>query len=239
MTNPNTSTSAAMLEKVRKLIAQADSVAGTPEADIFQAKAMELMAKYQIDQAMLRGADDRTQAVAQIVELSGRYVDMQLVLLHSLSRANWCSLVQLDKRRLHLFGMPGHVETTLFLFRQLVASMGAQAAKARPPYPVEHSGELRVYRRSFMRGFASEVGSRLRAAQRVNREATAGGERGELVLVSDAKKAEAAMRAQYPRLRTARSSGRVDAYGAQAGKAAGSRADIGQSRVGGKLAIGR
>ncbi|MEV4705532.1 DUF2786 domain-containing protein [Actinoplanes sp. NPDC049316] len=46
-----------LLERVRKLLAKAESPACTPaEAEAFTAEAAELIAKYGVDQALLAGA---------------------------------------------------------------------------------------------------------------------------------------------------------------------------------------
>jgi hypothetical protein len=57
-------------DKIAKLLAQAESVAGTPEADAFIGRATQLMMKYQIDEAMIAAARGLQGKKEEIIEVT-------------------------------------------------------------------------------------------------------------------------------------------------------------------------
>lgn len=235
-----------MQDKVRKLLAQAEDRAGTPEGDVFQAKAFELMAQYDITEASARsGREMSADAEGREFKIVGKYAETQMLLLNAIAMQSYCQVVKVSNSVCQVYGMPTHLENVYDLFYRLAPSMVAQAGKARPSYEVRDSGELRVFRRSFMRGFAMEVSERLKkariAAEQAQRDqTTGGGSAGALVLMDDAKRARAAMVKAHPRLRQGRSAARTDHGGTYQGREAGARANLGRSTslAGSRRALG-
>lgn len=230
-----------MQDKIAKLLAQAEDRAGTPEGDVFQAKAFELMAQYDIDEASARaGQTVPADAEQMTITLTGRYVETQMLLLNAIAMQSYCQVIKTANDTCQVYGMRTHLDNVYDLFNRLAPSMVAQAGRARPSYPTSHSGELRVFRRSFMRGFAYEVSERLakarREAEAAQRAASGGESTGALVLVDDAQRAQIAMRKAHPNVRQGRSAARSDLGGTAQGRSAGSRANLNRSTsLGGSL----
>ena len=221
----------AMQDKIAKLLAQAEDRAGTPEGDVFQAKAFELMAQYDIDEASARaGQTIPTDAESLQVKFTGRYVETQMILLNVIAMQSYCQVIKTSNDVCKVYGMRTHLDNVYDLFNRLAPSMVAQAGRARPSFPTNHSGELRVFRRSFMRGFALEVRDRLAKARQeaeAAQRATNGGESsGALVLVDDAKRAQVALIKDHPNVRQTRSAARSDSGGTAQGRNAGARANL-------------
>ncbi|WP_280276601.1 DUF2786 domain-containing protein [Nocardia wallacei] len=227
-----------MLDKVRKLLAKAESVAGTPEADVLNAKAFELIAKYGIDETAARANAGEGPAPIEMVRfsLNGQYLREQAFLFQILAAALHCEPMMLNDYSLQVaYGTAGHIERLRVLFATLAPQMLAGAARQRPTRYATVG--VKAFRMSWMRGFYTEIGARLREA-----ESTAAAESGtgtELVLLDDAKRAMAALDAEHSGLYADVSRrSRHDGDAADAGAAAAQRVNLGQAGVGGRRAIG-
>ncbi|WP_280186312.1 MULTISPECIES: DUF2786 domain-containing protein [Nocardia] len=239
--NTTTATRADMLDKVRKLLAQAENVAGTPEADVFNAKAFELIAKYGIDETAAREQSGRGPAPIEMVEflITGQYQTQQAALLHVLAKALHCAPLsdgRIPGRNNQLvYGTTGHIERLRVLFATLMPQMLAGAARVRP-----HQGArvgTKAYRTSWMRGFAATVDERLTAAE--NNAATESEPGTALVLVNDSKRAVAAMHDEFGgQIKKTVSRVRHDNAAAAAGAAAARRVNLGQTGLNGRRALG-
>lgn len=224
------------LERIRKLFAKAESVAGTPEAEVLLERAYHLLAKYGVDEALARSAPDGGASEVTVLDhvVSGRYQPDQVALVAALAGALHCRAVvapAADGRRVvHVVGVRRHVERVAMLAGALSGVMLAAAARQRPA-----SGVSAVsHRKSFMAGFAFEVGRRLEAAERsaVRESADAAG--AGIVLRSDAQRAAAALRERFPRTAPGRRR-RIAATGLAEGRRAGGAVDLGQRRFAGGL----
>lgn len=247
MTTSNTTaaTRTDMLDKVRKLLAQAENVAGTPEADVFNAKAFELIAKYGIDETAAREQNGQGPAPIEMAEflITGQYQSQQATLLQVLAKALHCAPLgdrRIPGRNIQLvYGTTGHIERLRVLLATLTPQMLLGAARVRP-----HQGArvgTKAYRTSWMRGFAVTVHERLTAAE--NNAADESEPGTALVLVNDSKRAVAAMHGEFGgKIKTTVSRVRHDADAAAAGAAAASRVNFGQSGqtgLNGRRALGR
>lgn len=222
-----------MAEKVAKLLRQAEDVAGTPEELVFQERAFALLAKYGLDEAKVRQLNE-DQGVAQpgtvkvdLVVAKGKYVPMQVTLLGQLAFALHCRVVQYGSKgaiRCELWGFPEHVTRVQLAFELLRPQMLRQVEKAKPAYYVD-SGKLRIYRRSWMVGFVSEVSSRV-----AGQEKAAAGAAGALVLFQSAgDAAQKALDEAHPNARAAKSRSKFDAQGYTRGRLEGERAELNRS----------
>ncbi|AEL17876.1 hypothetical protein TRIXIE_84 [Mycobacterium phage Trixie] len=226
-----------MQDKVAKLLRQAEDVAGTPEEGVFQAKAFELMAKYGIEQAEVEATKaglDMTEmpdAIQWTVDIAGKYVAQQALLLHGIARALHCKTVYttLGKaQRVYVFGMERHIDRAKFLWEILRPQMLRLVDKVRPDaipvrrfdyelrefvttgYRKATAGETKAYRRAWIAGFAQSVGDRVRAEEDKALE----GAGGALVLYRDDKaRAGAALARVFPRVRNVKSRARYDSNG--------------------------
>lgn len=82
-------------EKIRALLAKAESTEFAEEAEVFYAKAQELMAKYMIDQAMIDAARGKTDDVIGQCELffAGSFPEDRRQIGSIIARANGCKCV--------------------------------------------------------------------------------------------------------------------------------------------------
>jgi len=226
-------------DKVAKLLRQAEDVAGTPEEAVFQAKAFELMAKYGIDQAQVdaakRGLDvsDLRDAIKWTVVIDGKYAQAQMLLLHNLALALHSKTVYTKDYTgvlsMHVYGVPTHIERIQMLWSILQPQMMRLVNTVRPDYDISGykrqynytthqietkrtsgAGKLKSYRRSWIAGFGSAVGERLKQQETKALESDSS---GALVLFrGDADKAALALREAHPRTRMA-SRSRIDPDG--------------------------
>ena len=145
------------LARIRKLLAQAEDPAATAaEAEAFNTKAAELMARHGVDAALLAASDPGRDVVGDLtVELLAPYAYEKGTLGAAVARGLRCSAV-LRKRRgggetahsLHLFG---HT-TDLMLAEMLLTSLMVQGTgelTRRPVPPGEHAA---AYRRTWWLG---------------------------------------------------------------------------------------
>lgn len=216
-------------DRVAKLLRQAEDVAGTPEEGVFQAKAFELMAKYGISEASVESAkqgldtSDLRDAEQWIVKITGKYANAQMLLLHNLAQALHSKTVYNKSRytgelHMYVYGVPTHLERIKVLWAILQPQMMRLVEKVRPDFDYSqtrsrynydthtfervstpNAGFLKSYRRSWIAGFGSAVGDRLRNEEtKALREAESS---GALVLFQgDAEKAAIALRREHPRL---------------------------------------
>lgn len=237
MTAPTTDTRQDMLDKVRKMFAKAASVAGTPEAEAFNTKAYELLAKYGIDEAEARQRREEGPAPirTRLVSYKGSYIKQQRSLIFHIADALRCEVVyHRDTEETELFGTETDLDRVYLLFSALLPQMIAGANKIRS----YDRPSTTVSRRSFMYGFIEHVGERLASAEAEAVQDAAPGTA--LVLIDDAARALAAKSAKYPNLRKARASRvQYDPFAAGAGRRAASRLDLGQTGIRGQRALGR
>lgn len=219
-----------MKEKVRKLLNQAADQEGTPEAAVFYEKAFGLMAKHGFAERDFAGGGD--EAMKRLDhEFTGTYTDMQMNLLNVIADALHCVAVAARRPRAvgvvsgSVFGLRVHVERVELLFALLNPMMAGLCRE----------GSV-TGRRSFMTGFAAEIGRRLREA-----EAQVGEEhRGYAVaLISDRERARSFMSAAVEGISSHRRKGRVDPDAYIQGAAAARNADLGQTRISGRRGLPR
>lgn len=238
--NQNIISSDKALERVRKLFAKAESVAGTPEAEALLERAYALLAKYGVDEALARtGPGDRSGEVMVLDHVvSGRYQPDQVGLVAAVATAMHCrSVVSMrgnGTRIVYIVGVRRHVERVGMLVGALTGVMLVSAAHQRPA-----PGDSAVtYRKSFMTGFSFEVGRRISAAEQGAVADSSDAVGAGLVLRSDAERADDGLRQHFPgTVRGARR--RVGTSGIEDGRKVGGSVDLGQQRFrGGRRQIG-
>ncbi|WP_310525823.1 DUF2786 domain-containing protein [Nocardioides sp.] len=226
------------LARIRKLLAQAeDPAATTAEAEAFNAKAAELMARHGVDAALLAAGDPGREVVGDLtVELLAPYAQEKATLGAAVARGLRCSAVLRRQRgaretahSLHLFG---HT-TDLVLAEMLLTSLMVQGAGELTRRGVPPGDHPAAYRRTWWLGFASAIGRRLEeaesaAARDSEQDFAAAGTTAALVLADRATLAERSAATTYPTLRTARPR-YLSGGGVADGQAAGRRADLGRT----------
>ena len=154
-----------VLDKVRALLAKAESTTFDAEAEAFTAKAQELMARHRIDRAVLdaSGKDRREEPVGRRIGVDDPYADARATLLAAVSDANGCRAVwSKDMGFSTVFGFVDDLDAVEELFTSLLVQ--ATAALRREGSKQDRSGRSRTtrFRRSFLVAFAARIGQRLR-----------------------------------------------------------------------------
>ncbi len=219
---------ATWLRRVHALIAQAESTQYPDEAETFLAKAQELMARHAIDESMLQPEHDHSPIVSENVHVEPPYASARASLLGQVARANGCRLVVCSSgrgtQRCVLVGRRPDVESTRMLFAALSLHATRMMLSARVP-----AGDTpRRFRHAFLLAFAHRIGQRLRAAAADAERAAeqASGRSVALVLARRDDDVDRAMREQFPRLASRRTTASSYA-GAREGSAAADRAQLG------------
>ena len=159
-----------ILTRVRRLLAKAESTPYEAEAETFTAGAQALMARHNLDRAMLdRAAQQkerakRASAGAIRIALERPYESPKALLLHHISEANGCRAVWASDVGLStVVGHPCDLRSVELLFTSLLmqASSALQRQIAEGHRATDTRG--RAYRSSFLTGFAVRSGERLRA----------------------------------------------------------------------------
>ncbi|KAB1502395.1 DUF2786 domain-containing protein [Corynebacterium sp. 320] len=225
-------------DKVAKLLRQAQDRQGTPEGDVFEAKAFELMAKYGVEASQLDKGNER-QAIRKDINFTGSYSDLQFRLLLSIASILHCRTVryhQYNKRtvkRAVLFGLPHHIDRVTILFDILNPQMIA-GAKNHGDQLWADAVHTRRAKRSWMLGFIEKIHSRLYDIE-AQHTADYGrdGQSGDLVLLDDARAADLLAQEHFPFLKTSRfrSQSQVDPHAFTKGYKTGEMMDLGQTRV--------
>jgi hypothetical protein len=236
-------------ERVRALLAKAESTTFPDEAEAFTAKAQELIARHAIDLAMLgRDRNDRSpqgDAVGRRVLIDDPYGKAKSMLLGAIASANGCKTVWSSGMGIAtVFGAPNDLDAVELLFASLLTQATA-AMVAATPHPATPSGGLllgrrrsgkgngnggqaRSFRQSFLVAYALRIGERLKeaASSAVDDARAEHGDNVLPVLAARDAAADEACALTFPRLRTQRIS-TSNAEGWVAGRAAADRARIG------------
>jgi hypothetical protein len=236
--------STAKLATVRKLLAKAERTATEAEAEIYTAKAVELMARHGIDAALLAAADPGSDEIGPLrIGMQDPYSAGKARLLGWTAAALRCRWVLHGAwggrvAAVTVFGHASDRERVEVLYTSLLLQATAQLVRVRPPWPGE---SVAAYRRSWLEGFSAQIHRRLveaeeRAAAGATARDTAGSHGGVAVVLADRRRrVETEFASTYPRLATLRPSV-LSGSGRTAGALAGQRADLGGS---GGLGVGR
>ena len=229
----------AMLERVRALLAKAESTTFPEEAEALTARAQQLMARHAIDQAMLDGhAPDRpTDVVAWRIGVDDPYAAAKSLLLDRIADAGGCRAVWSKELGCStVFGVRTSVEMTEILFTSLLVQ--ATDATLRAGSTADRSGRSRTssFRQSFLVAYAHRIGERLSqaTAQAVAEGTQRHGEELLPVLARRATAVDEAVKAAFPHLAHRRT--HVNNYARWiAGRAA---AEVASLSAGAELATG-
>jgi hypothetical protein len=186
-------------ERVRALLAKAESTPFAEEAEALTAKAQELIAKHAIDRALLEEDGEVSDVAARRVPVDDPYARAKSLLLGVVAGANRCRSVWSGQLGFGtIFGLPADLDAVELLH----ASLLTQATAAMVTAGRRADGRTRSFRQSFLVAFAYRVGERLRAAadQVVDEARAEHGERLLPVLAARDEAVEAAMGEAFPQL---------------------------------------
>jgi len=253
---PEDSKRKAMMVKIQYLIEKAEATDHEAERDAFMAKAQSLLAKYAIDFNELQSNRHDADIIAtKRVWCPAPYSMNKVSLLHAIARANECKVVNSHEsawvpndtllapainedtrtvdgskgRAIHVTGWSRDIDAVVMIYTTLTVQMDREFLNTERP-----SWENgKAWRNSFMQGFTSGVSGRLSRARRdaVNEAVVEHGDSLLPMLRNRKAQVEDAFEQKWKgQLRSgSRRSSSGGAWGA--GINAGSRADVGRSRV--------
>jgi hypothetical protein len=236
----HTATDAGLIAKVRKLLAMAEGTSNTNEADAFSRKAAELVAAHRIDPERLRDRHDDPLTVRTVPVGRGAYVRARIALLQAIAEAHGCRLVfQAGPSGTTAFvaGFASDLDTVQVLY----VSLHAQASARMTRQHRSTGAATQRWRRSFLFGFADEVGRMLTATQHEAAAAAAAGGADDVlpVLVDRERRVAAFAEQSFGRVAAARAPSAATVGGWHAGRAAAAESDVGRRGIPGRRAIGR
>ncbi len=157
-----------MLEKVRGLLAKAESTPYEAEAATYTAKAQELMTRHSIDYALLAvRSGAKEEPVARRIAVDGPYEMEKVDLLAAIARANrarsvWTRALGLAT----VIGFPADLDAIEVLFTSLLVQATRAMTEAGRQRDAAGRSRTRSFRQSFLTGFALRIGERLSQASR-------------------------------------------------------------------------
>jgi hypothetical protein len=155
-----------VLDKVRALLAKAESTTFDAEAEAFTAKAQELMARHRIDRAMFDAREHRHRRddpVGRRFGIADPYADTKAMLLGNVADANGCRAVWSKSSGFAtVFGFVDDLDAVDELFTSLLVQATAALRRAGSKYDGYGRSRTTRFRRSFLVAFAIRIGQRLR-----------------------------------------------------------------------------
>ncbi|MDT0213681.1 DUF2786 domain-containing protein [Rothia sp. ARF10] len=235
-----------VLERVRMLLAKAESTTFEAEAETFTAGAQALMSRHSIDVALLSERDAGAGEGAprgRRIGIETPYDGPKASLLTAVAAANSCRMVWTRALGFGtVVGFESDLESVELLFTSLLVQANSRMLAEGSRADQRGRSRTRAFRSSFLTAYAQRIGERLREVRDAETEAAAPGARThgqELVplLAARTEKVEATVGEWFPTVRT-RSAGSVrDAEGWHVGRAAADRASLDGGAV--RAGVGR
>ena len=223
-----------ILDRVRALLAKAESTTFEEEASALTSKAQELMARHAIDIAMLDSRSaSRVGAAARRIHIDDPYVDAKCSLLSVVATENRCKAISTSSLAFStIFGFDADLDIVELLFTSLLTQ--ATTAMIAVGSTIDRSGRSRTksFRQAFLLAFASRIGERLRSANESASEDAAATFGASLlpVLASRNEQVEQLTSEVFPKVRYRRSN-ISNAAGWAAGREAADKASIDLARA--------
>jgi hypothetical protein len=233
------------LQTVRGLLAKAERAGSQAEADAFNAKANELIAKFGLEDALQAVEEKRDENVIhRTIYAEAPYAADKGTLMHGIYTALGCQTIRIKKsssgQTSMVFGFAADLDRAELLYTSLLLQNLRAADRDVDRY--DFWGQklpkqtYAANKRAFMLGFSSTVIARVKAAEKRvqdTHEAPAGVSTA-LVLRDRSLAVQDAYTTMFPQVRTVKRN--VSGRGFGAGQAAGQRADIGGKRLGNRTA---
>ncbi|MGI5214671.1 DUF2786 domain-containing protein [Plantactinospora sp. CA-290183] len=219
-----------LLDRVRALLAKAESTTFPAEAETYTAKAQELATRHSLDEALLvvrGGAPATVVPFARRIGVDHPYEGEKASLLDAVARANRCHTVWSPELAFTtVFGFDADIDAVDLLYTSLLVQAHRAMARAEPPGGKAGRARLRAFRQSFLVAFAVRIGERLAGAAQAALEAATDPADLLPVLASRDEQVRETMQRVFPRTVRARGS-RVDSReGWDSGRDAADRASL-------------
>jgi hypothetical protein len=221
-----------ILERVRALLAKAESTTFPEEAETFTAGAQALMARHRIDSAMLQARDGGPRGGPDGVRLGvdAPYERAKVSLLTAVASANRCRTVWTRSLGFcTVVGFAADLEVVETLFTSLLVQATRAVTREGPRLDGSGRSRTRAFRQAFLLAFAQRIGERLaQESARSERDAASapGGERLLPVLAARDAEVDRALAQLFPRVRYSRATAAGDADAWASGRAAADLADV-------------
>jgi hypothetical protein len=154
-----------VLDKVRALLAKAESTTFDAEAEAFTAKAQELMTRHRIDRAVLGARGNRYREEEpghRRFRIENPYAGAKALLLSKVADANGCRAVWSKSLGFTtVFGFIDELDAVDELFTSLLVQATAALRRAGSKYDRYGQSRTARFRRSFLVAFAVRIGQRL------------------------------------------------------------------------------
>jgi len=154
-----------LLERVRALLAKAESTAFPAEAEAYSAKAQELIARHSIEEALATGPAAEVVPFARRVGVDHPYENEKAALLDAVARANHCQTVWSPELGFTtVFGFDADIDSVELLYTSLLVQANRAMAQAEPAGGRAGKARLKAFRRSFLVAYVVRIGERLEEA---------------------------------------------------------------------------
>lgn len=154
-----------VLDRIRGLLAKAESTRFEAEATALTAKAQELMTRHAIDAAVVQGRSglDDERPVMIRVPIDAPYVDAKSLLLQTVAEAGRCrSVFHLSLALSTVVGFAADVAGVEVLFTSLLLQAQTALADAARRAPAGTRTRSQSYRSSFLLAYSGRIRDRLR-----------------------------------------------------------------------------
>jgi hypothetical protein len=154
-----------LLERVRALLAKAESTDFPAEAEAYAGKAQELIARHSLEEAIAGAATPEVVPFARRVGVDHPYEDEKAHLLDAVARANRCETVWSPELGFTtVFGFDADIDAVELLYTSLLVQANRAMARDEPAGGKAGRARLKTFRRSFLIAYAVRIGERLDAA---------------------------------------------------------------------------
>lgn len=156
-----------VLDRVRGLLAKAESTTFAEEAEALTAKAQQLMDRHALDRAVVDGAaGGEAEPEGRRVGVDDPYAVAKATLLAEVARSGRCRVVW-DRRHgfSTVFGYPSDLQMVEMLYTSLLVQ-GTSAMVAAGADPANRRDRSRSFRQSFLAAYARRIGQRLAETDR-------------------------------------------------------------------------
>lgn len=162
-----------LLDRVRALLAKAESTTYPAEAETYTAKAQELIARHSIDEALLaartaagaQGGSTTVVPFARRIGVDHPYESEKAALLDAVAGANRCHAVWSPELGFAtVFGFDTDIDAVDLLHTSLLVQANRAMSATEPPGGKAGRARLKTFRQSFLVGFAVRIGERLSQA---------------------------------------------------------------------------